>query len=165
MVVCRNLVKKTAEEKEHKLCTGASPGSKMATEIRQQTISWNHPREAIGRSAILVRFAAWQIPGRYLRCLGNTPVVPRPAQYTSADRRCRIIPRRFSQSDWPALAHPRQAHPYRCRHPTRRHRRIGGIDSLDPLVSALSLGSPAVPPRFQTLLSGEAVWCAGLACL
>ena len=47
------------------MCTGASPGSKMATEIRQQTISWNHPREAIGRSAILVRSAAWEIPGRY----------------------------------------------------------------------------------------------------
>ena len=111
--------------------------------------------------------ARWK-PYTSQECLASTdfaPVVPRPPQYTSADRRCRIIPRRFSQSDWPALAHPRQAHPYRCRHPTRRHRRIGGIDSLDPLVPALSLGSPAVPPRFQTLLSGEAVWCAGLACL
>ena len=65
MVVYRNLVKRTGEEKEHKLCTGASPGSKMATEIRQQTISWNHPREAIGRSGILVRCAAWDISGRY----------------------------------------------------------------------------------------------------
>ena len=84
--------------------------------------------------------ARWK-PYTSQECLASTdfaPVVPRPPQYTSADRRCRVIPRRFSQSDWPALAHPRQAHPYRCRHPTRRHRRIGGIDSLDPLVPALS---------------------------
>ena len=46
--------------------------------------------------------ARWK-PYTSQECLASTdfaPVVPRPTQYTSADRRCRIIPRRFSQS-WP----------------------------------------------------------------